>query len=157
MKTILSSILFLVIIAPAFAENASKPEQDPYEQWLTTTPCAGKVVPIDAIENRGVLYKAENIHGGRGPTFLVKNNAEKTGKSVIEIRDARCQVIGSFGMFASDGPYGARYYTRSGGSGIDNVGLLNAASKVGSTNILIEGTNGKWIRVKNPMNREGSL
>lgn len=157
MKKILLNLLFSSVPLVALADSTAAPEQDPYEQWLAKTICAGKVVPIDSIENKGVLYKAENVHGGRGPTFLVKNAAERTGKQVIEIRDARCQVIGSFGMFVPDGMYGARYYTRTGGSGIDNQGLLEAASKVGSTNILVEGTNGKWIRVKNPMNREGSL
>jgi len=119
------------------------------------TICAGKVVPITSLT--GVLYKSENVHGGRGPTWLVKNVAERTHKKVIEIRNARCEVIGSFGMFAEDGMYGDRYYTRTGGSGIDAEGLVREGTKVGSYNILVEGVNGKWIRVKDPRNREGAL
>ena len=135
MRIILLSIIFTAIPAFAFAQTEASSQGDQYEQWLAKTVCAGKVVPINEISGGGVLYKSSNIHGGRGPTFLVQNVAERTGKQVIEIRNARCEVIGSFGLFATDQPYGARYYTRSGGSGIDSDGLLAAASLVGSTNI----------------------
>lgn len=119
--------------------------------------CAGRVVPINSIPGGAVLYKPENLHGGRGPSFLVQNAAERTGKQTIEIRNAKCEIIGAFGLFATDQPYGARYYTRSGGSGHSDQDLLNAAKLVGSSNILVEGVGGKWIRVKNPLNRDGSV
>jgi len=38
------------------------------------------IVPINAIPGGGVLYKPENLHGGRGPSFLVQNVAERTNK-----------------------------------------------------------------------------
>lgn len=147
------SILFAAL--PVLA-GAEAPEQDGYEQYLAGTVCAGKVVSINAIPGGSVLYKSSNVHGGRGPTFLVQNVAERTGKQVIEIRNARCEWIGSFGLYATDQPYGARYYTGSGGSGIDSNGLLAAAQKVGSNNILVEGKD-KWIRVTNPLNRDGTI
>ena len=117
--------------------------------------CAGRIVPINSLQ--WVLYKSENIHGGRGPTFLVQNRAERTGKQVIEIRDARCHVIGSFGLYATDYPYGARYYSRTGGSGASDQDLLARARAAGSTNILVEGVGGKWIRVKDPTLRDGTI
>jgi hypothetical protein len=104
-----------------------------------------------------VLYKPSNLHGGRGPSFLVQNVAERTNKQVLEIRNARCEVIATIGLFRTDQPYGSRYYMRSGGSGQDADELLRLASLVGSTNILIEGVNGKWIRIKNPNEREGTI
>jgi len=117
--------------------------------------CSGKVVSINSLSE--VLYKPENLHGGRGPSFLVQNVSERTGKRVIEIRNARCEAIGSFGLFATDQPYGARYYSRSGGSGFSAAELRELALKVGSTNILVEGVNGKWIKVRDPLNREGTI
>lgn len=123
---------------------------------FSDTVCKGKVVPINSVAGGGVLYKSENIHGGRGPTFLVQNAAERTGKQVIEIRNARCEVIGSFGLFATDQPYGARYYSKTGGSGHEGDQLLALAQQAGSNNILVEGKD-KWIRVKNPTQREGSV
>ncbi len=123
---------------------------------FSETVCKGKVVPINSISGGGVLYKSENIHGGRGPTFIVQNVAERTGKQVIEIRNARCEVIGSFGLFATDQPYGARYYSRTGGSGHESNELLALAQQAGSNNILVEGQD-KWIRVKTPLERDGSV
>ncbi len=104
----------------------------------------------------GVLYKPSNLHGGRGPSFLVQNASERTNKQLIEIRDARCQLVGTFGLFRTDQPYGSRYYSRSGGSGFDDGQLLSLLKRVGSSNFLVEGV-GKWILVKNPTLREGSV
>ena len=124
-------------------------------QDFAQTVCAGKVVQILSLSE--VLYKPSNLHGGRGPSFLVQNVAERTNKQVLEIRNARCEVIATIGLFRTDQPFGSRYYMRSGGTGQDADQLLALASQVGSTNILIEGINGKWIRVKNPNNREGTI
>lgn len=126
-----------------------------YTQDFAQTVCAGKVVPIMSLSE--VLYKPSNLHGGRGPSFLVQNVGQRTNKQVLEIRNARCEVIATIGLFRTDQPYGSRYYMRSGGSGQDADGLLALASQVGSTNILIEGVNGTWIRIKNPQNREGTI
>jgi len=141
-------IAVLLIVSTAYAQEE--------RTSFAGTVCGGKVVPINEIPGGGVLYKAENIHGGRGPTFLVQNAAERTNKEVIEIRNARCEVIGSFGLYATDQPYGSRYYTRTGGSGASDDDLLALASAVGSTNILVEG-NGYWVRVVTPKAREGSV
>ena len=119
--------------------------------------CKGHILSINSVGGGGVLYKSENIHGGRGPSFLVQNEAERTGKQTLEIRNARCEVIAAFGLFATDQPYGARYYMRTGGTGQSAEELLALALQVGSRNILVEGVNGKWILVKNPLNREGSV
>lgn len=121
------------------------------------TVCTGKVVPINEVPGAGVLYKPSNLHGGRGPSFLVQNVGQRTLKKTLEIRDARCNVIASIGLYATDQPYGSRYYMRSGGTGQDADELLRIANLVGSDNILFEGVNGTWIRVKNPENREGSV
>ena len=119
--------------------------------------CAGNIVTIDAIPGGGVLYKPANLHGGRGPSFLVQNVGQRTLKKVLEIRNARCEPIASVGLYATDQPYGSRYYSRSGGSGHDSDALYNLANQVGSPNILVEGLNGSWIRVRNPLERDGSV
>jgi hypothetical protein len=146
MKHLLSGLIAAIIVSavqPAYGE-------DPF------APCRGKVVPINAIPGGGVLYKPSNLHGGRGPSFLVQNVAERTNKKTIEIRNARCEVIATLGLFATDQPYGSRYYSRSGGTGQDAEELLRLAELAGSSNILVEGVN-KWIRVRNPNERDGSV
>ena len=119
--------------------------------------CKGKIVNIDSIPGGAVLYKSDNIHGGRGATFLVQNVSQRTGKEVLEVRNARCETIGALGLYATDFPYGARYYARTGGSGQSGADFLAQAVLVGSTNILIEGIGGTWIMVHNPTERDGSI
>jgi hypothetical protein len=105
----------------------------------------------------GVLYKPENLHGGRGPTFLVQNAVERLGKRRLAVRDIKCRLISRFGLFSTDFPFGARYYQGSGGSKHSAKKLLQLARKAGSSAILVEGVNGKWIVVKNPLKREGTI
>jgi hypothetical protein len=112
-------------------------------------------VPIGQLA--GVLYKPENLHGSRGPTFLVQNVVERTNKKRIEIRDVLCRRISSFGLFSTDFPFGARYYQRSGGSGHTPQRLLALARRAGSSAILVEGVDGKWIVISNPLKREGTI
>lgn len=146
----------LLIGVHASVEKVAKAQEEVVALQEPTI-CDGKVIKIGDVPGAHVLYKAENIHGGRGPSFLVQNVEQRTNKQVIEVRDARCRVIGAFGLFATDYPFGARYYSRTGGSGADSTEWLRLANLAGSNNILVEGVNGTWIRVKNPLNREGSV
>ena len=122
-----------------------------------TNICSGKIVPINSIPGNAVLYKPSNLHGGRGPSFLVQNVAQRTLKQTLEIRNARCEPIATLGLFRTDFPYGSRYYSKSGGTGQEDAELLRLARLAGSNNILVEGVNGTWIRVRNPVEREGSV
>ena len=118
---------------------------------------AGECSNIVSISSlKGVLYKPINEHGGRGPTLIVKNPNERTGKKRIEIRDINCKPIGALGLFATDAQYGARYYSKSGGSNHTHTQLHALAVKAGSANVLIEGK-GKWIKLNDPLNRQGAL
>jgi hypothetical protein len=117
--------------------------------------CGNPIVSIDSL--RYVLYKSENIHGGRGPTFLVQNPSERTGKRSILIKDMQCRTISSFGLWAVDWPYGARYYEGvAGGSRHSATALYNLARRAGSSAILVEGRN-KWIKVNDPRMRQGNV
>lgn len=105
----------------------------------------------------GVLYKPINEHGGRGPTLIIKAKSRRTGKSTLEIRDSNCNKIGALGLQSAEGPYGERFYSRTGKGGKhSHTQLRDLAQRTGSTNILIEGK-GIWILVNNPVNRQGKL
>ncbi len=122
---------------------------------FAASPECQTVTPLTSLS--GILYKPENIHGGRGPTFLVQSPKERTSKRSIEIRDVNCKKIGSFGLWATDWPYGARYYQAvKGGSSLSAKQLYSKARKAGSSSILVQGVN-KWIRVTNPLKREGKV
>lgn len=120
--------------------------------------CKGHIVSIDAIPGSGVLYKPESGSDSRGVALIVQNPAEQTHTQSLEVRNARCEVIATFGVYdAGHPPYGARYYTRTGGTGQDGDALLALAKTVGSDNILIQGTAGKWMLIKDPSQREGAV
>lgn len=114
-----------------------------------------KRISIDSII--GVLYKSENLHGARGPTWLVQNPHYRTNKRKIQIRDIKCNLISSFGLYATDFPYGARYYQKSGGSKHSAKQLKSLARRAGSSAILVEGTKGTWIVVNDPTKRQGTI
>ncbi len=157
MKLFKSGIIAAALFSAASTAQAQAPSnKDVMDAGKVGAVCE-TIVPINSLQNGGVLYKPENVHGGRGPSFLVQNVAERTNKQQIEVRNARCELVAYFGLFRTDQPYGSRYYMRSGGSGYSKDEMVSILSQVGSTNFLVEGTNGKWIRVKNPLNREGSV
>ena len=151
MKSLLIAALALTIVSASAARAEDAAEAAPKARTICQN-----IVPINEIPGGGVLYKSSNLHGGRGPTFIVQNVAERTNKKVIEIRNARCEPIATIGLFATDQPYGSRYYMRTGGTGQDSDELYRLAMLVGSPNILVEGVN-KWIRVRNPNERDGSV
>jgi hypothetical protein len=135
---------------------------------VAVLPSSGGAVPLEGRSGRcrqivdidsllGVLYKPENLHGGRGPPFLVQNPTERTGKRRLEVRDLKCRKVSSFGLFSTDFPYGARYYQRSGGNGHSAAALRKLARRGGGTGILIEGIKGKWILVRDPTLRQGTI
>ncbi len=114
----------------------------------------GLTLSIDKVS--WVLYKPSNLHGGRGPTFLVQDPAERTGKRRLQIKDINCKTISYFGLYATDRPYGARYYQASGGSRHTAQQLYRLATKAGSSTILVEGK-GKWVAVNDPRLRQGRV
>jgi len=119
----------------------------------TKAETCSKIVSIGSL--RYVLYKPSNLHGGRGPTFLVQNPSERTGKRKLLIKDKNCKTISSFGLYATDQPYGARYYTGVPGGKYHNAQKLRSLAKGGY--ILVEGKNDKWVKVANPLNRQGTI
>ena len=120
--------------------------------------CRGKIVNIEAVPGAGVLYKPENVHGGRGPSLIIQNKSQQTGLQTVQLRNARCETVATLGLFdPGHPPYGARYYSRTGGTGADSNELLRLANEAGSNNLLIQGVNGTWMRIKNPQDRAGSV
>ncbi len=131
--------------------------------WAAPSLLARSLAPEDCSRraaltpNGGVLYKPINEHGGRGPSFLVQNTQERTGKRSLQIRSADCKVIGRLGLWAVDFPYGARYYSKvKGGSSDNHISLWRKARRAGSELILIEGR-GRWLEVPSPKGRAGGV
>ena len=120
-----------------------------------TSKVCSQVVSIDSLD--GILYKPDNLHGGRGPTLLVQNPVEWTGKRKLVIRDLNCKIISAFGLWQIDWPYGARYYERTGGGKHTATQLVKLAAESGSRAILVQGRGNKWIKIDSPLKRQGNL
>src|SRR6185312_2375058 len=87
---------------------------------------------VNISKARGVLYKDDNVHGGRGLTALYQNPSERTGTKRVQLRTVKgCQLIGTLGLFACDQPYGCRYYAAYG-SNPTKAEILKKTRKDGS-------------------------
>ncbi len=123
-----------------------------------------------------VLYKESNLHGGRGPTLILSffyraaNNGfpRQRGENYL-IYDRHGALIGSFGNYAIDSPFGSRNYTGVSGGSFDSArSLYRDALRAGSSNIYIDvspNQNSKkpsrnqktcWL-VHDPRSREGGV
>ena len=104
-------------------------------------------------------YKPTNVHGGRGPSFILGCQAKRTWPSgrVLTILNAKGKRIGAFGLYdPGHYPYGRRYYTGvPGGSYTSASGLLTGARKGGSSNMFIKVSATKCVKVKTPTGTEG--
>ena len=118
------------------------------------------IVNINSL--RGVLWKAENLHGGRGASFLVQNRAEdpiptqSNRGAPLVIKNARCADIAKVCLYAKDAPfgYGGRYYagTCNGQGALSGPEIFRRA---GGAPILVQGR-GKWVQIFNS-SRDGNI
>lgn len=124
-------------------------------------PCkTNKVLPAHA------LYKAENVHGGRGPTLITSygNTQQWPNCGTLKIYNANGKKIAAFGCYDPGHlPYGRRFYTGvPGGSYSDASEILRGARRARSTKIYIDVSDKQrqkgtcWV-VKSPLLRQGGI
>jgi hypothetical protein len=111
----------------------------------------------------GVLWKPENVHGGRGGSFLlgcqVHSSQWPANTRPLTLLDQNGKTIGKLGLYdPGHHAYGRRYYMKVSGGSFTNVSVLKSrARKAGSPNMYIQGgSRGCW-KVSDATRREGSL
>ena len=119
-----------------------------------TMTCQNKILPP-----RGILYKPENVHGGRGPSYIMGYVARRSwpaGRS-LNIFNFKGTRIGAFGLFDPGHlPYGRRYYTGvPGGSYSSARSLYRSAGRVGSRGALVQVNPNTCWKILNPLYRQG--
>lgn len=150
MKTLCVLIAALSLACAADAAAAKK---------KNSGPCRINI-PVPA----HVLYKAQNEHGGRGPSLITSygNTAQWPPCGSLNIYNKNGANIGRFGCYdAGHLPYGRRFYTGVPGGSYSNAsGLYKGAKRAGSTNIFIDASGAKkstcWI-VNSPYSRQGGI
>lgn len=110
----------------------------------------------------GFLYKSQNVHGGRGPSFLCGYKVQRLWppSHTLAVRNKSGSIIARLGLYdPGHPPYGRRYYSGvGGGSYTSAIGFLNGAKRAGSTNVFIDFGNGTCFKVNNPTSdRQGSV
>jgi len=110
--------VFLIALCFAFPARAQEPSQTP-TLTPTRTPTATPVtrckntVDLGKFRQGGILYKPDNVHGGRGAPLIIQNFKYWYGGRSKKIYDSKCRkVIGRFGFWSLGFPYGERYYSR---------------------------------------------
>ena len=91
---------------------------------------------------RGVLYKSQNHHGGRGPSFLVSYRVKSTWPPCrsLPVYNINGEKISKFGCYDPGNlPYGRRFYQGvPGGSFHDAKRLKRLAKAAGSPKIFVD-------------------
>ncbi len=120
MRAVSNFLVFLVSLSAAVQAGAQEIQSSPTPTVTPTATrtaaplCGGrKIIELAKFKEGGILYKPDNVHGGRGATLIIQNFKYWYGGKKKRIFDSKCsKVIGAFGWWNLGFPYGERYYSR---------------------------------------------
>jgi hypothetical protein len=120
----------------------------------TTLQCTS-VTDVGTLRN--VLYKNENVHGGRGRTFLDQGHRFR-GVRTLKIAAMNGTVYACFGLYRCDSPFGCRYYQAMCGDSVSNSQFARKAQQLGGSYYALVGTgNGACYKILTTVSRYGSV
>ena len=120
----MKELLISAIVVSLFLAGVSSAQATASSAVAPKTECKN-TVPLKTFRGGGILYKPENVHGGRGATLIIQNFKYWYGSKVKKIYDAKCKkVIGKVSFWSLGYPYGERYYSKMGGGSRDNGSSL---------------------------------
>ena len=106
---------------------------------------------------RNVLYKNENVHGGRGRTFLDQDK-QLGGTRTLKVAGLNGTVFSCFGLYRCDKPYGCRYYQAMCKDTLSNKQFISKAKELGGAYVLVgKPTGGKCFKVAAAAARYGDV
>ena len=103
-----------------------------------------------------VLYKNANKHGGRGRSFLDQDHRFGRTRRLL-VAGSNGNVIGCFGLWACDRPYGCRYYQAMCGDSTSNQTFAVNAARNGGTRVLVGRGTGRCFSFPANVSRYGSV
>jgi hypothetical protein len=121
---------------------------------------------LEVSADNHVKYKSQNVHGGRGPSFIL--DCSRTAKqywpistylATFPIYSVKGNEIGKFVVYDPGHlPYGNRSYSGlPGGYPPDSTTLVNSALAEGSTEIYVNVKDGICFKVNNPTIDQGGV
>lgn len=139
MKYILALVASLFVVSSAQAE---------------TLTCS-TITDVKNLKN--ILYKNENVHGGRGRTFLDQTR-QLGGIRRLKVAGLDGTVFSCFGLYKCDQPYGCRYYQATCKDTLSNKKFVERANELGGNYVLVgKGTGGKCFKVQANAARYGAV
>jgi hypothetical protein len=111
---------------------------------------------VDVKTQRNVLYKNQNLHGGRGRTFLDQDR-QLAGTRRLKVAGLNGNVFSCFGLFRCDAPYGCRYYQAPCKDTLSNKSFIAKANENGGNYVLVGKGNGKCFKVSASAARYGAV
>lgn len=111
---------------------------------------------IDVGGLRNVLYKDQNVHGGRGRTFLDQDR-RLHGARTLSIAGQNGKVIGCFGLYRCDWPFGCRYYQAMCHDMSSKTTFMKNAKKNGGITVLVGTGSGTCYSFPANASRYGSV
>ena len=112
------------------------------------------VTDIGGLSN--ILYKSSNLHGGRGRSFLDQDH-RFGGVRKLLVAGSNGKVIGCFGLYACDQPFGCRYYQAMCGDATSNSVFAANAAQNGGTRVLVGTGTGMCFSFPANVSRYGSV
>ena len=153
MKYIYALTVSLVLISTAQAESFRHSTQKrlSISSNLTCTSIT------DVASLRNVLYKNDNVHGGRGRTFLDQDHRLK-GTATLKVAGTNGKVFSCFGLYRCDNPFGCRYYQAMCYDRVSNTDFIRLARANGGTKYALVGKdNGPCYKIDTSLSRYGSV
>lgn len=111
---------------------------------------------VDVKNAKTILYKNENLHGGRGRTFLDQTR-QLGGVRTLKVAGLNGTVFSCFGLFKCDQPYGCRYYQAMCKDTLSNKKFIEKAKELGGDYVLVGKGNGKCYKVQASAARYGAV
>lgn len=112
---------------------------------------------VDVASLRNVLYKNENVHGGRGRTFLDQGRRLK-GVRTLKVAAMDGTIYSCFGLYRCDSPFGCRYYQAMCGDSVSNSQFSKKAKQLGNSYYALVGTgSGTCYKILTTTNRYGNV
>ncbi|NLF25425.1 MAG: hypothetical protein GX589_07175, partial [Deltaproteobacteria bacterium] len=133
------------------------PEEDDSGSGSLGAVCSRTTSPFS-----GFLWKPASTDSGgsrEGKPMVAWKSGPPTSNSCLQVYAQNGTVVSQFGMYASGGKYGARWYSGWGcGDGKSASQIAQAAqAAAGSNNVYLQGSGGACVGPINPTSRNGSL
>jgi hypothetical protein len=152
---------YVAMVALAFIALCSSAQAERFRHITSKAVASGSKLQcssvVDIASLRNVLYKNENVHGGRGRTFLDQGRRLK-GTRTLRVAAMDGTIYSCFGLYRCDSPFGCRYYQAMCGDSVSNSNFAKKAKQLGGSYYALVGTGrGTCYKILTTTSRYGNV